>query len=67
VSAFPEPTEVIRTIDPVRWARGGFVYRCTLRLDNGHVVSFWETDVADRVVVCESREAAFDLLCCASS
>jgi hypothetical protein len=39
MGAFPEPIAVVRDINPVYWARGGFMYRVTIRLNNGRAVS----------------------------
>jgi hypothetical protein len=35
---------MIRRIDPIRWALGGFVYSVTVRLDNGRAVRWYEAE-----------------------
>jgi hypothetical protein len=54
-SHFPEPVEIIRNIDPVYWARGGYVYKTTIRLSDGRIVSFYEAMCAGAVTVCDTR------------
>jgi hypothetical protein len=61
-SHFPEPVEIIRNIDPVYWARGGYVYKTTIRLSDGRIVSFYEAMCAGAVTVCDTRPQAFEVL-----
>lgn len=59
---FPEPIEQIRHVEPVQSARGGVITRVTMRLSDGHTVSFYEAAIGGRVTPCDSRADAFAII-----
>jgi hypothetical protein len=52
---FPEPSEVVRQLDPCDRRGGGFVRRVTVRLDDGRLVSYFEACIpGGNTVACDA-------------